>query len=86
VSPDQAKKIVLGSVAGAGALSAASNLSAGHAPRLRIFIGTMAAGALLAMASEVAPAPAASFALLMLSTAVFVAGADTWKAISRLFA
>lgn len=81
----QAKRIVIGSVAAAGAISAVRDLSGGTTPKLRIFVGAATAGAVLAMLAEFAPNVAALFALTLASTAVFVAGAQTWDSVGRLF-
>lgn len=81
----EAKRIVLGSVAVAGTLAAVTDLTGGRAPRIRIFIGSCLAGAVLAMAAEVAPAPAATFALMLAVTAVLVGG-DVWRRIGSFFA
>lgn len=80
----QAKRIVVGSLVVAGGISAARDLTNGKVPRLRIFLGTLGAGVVLAMVADLAPDLAGMFALLMLSTAVFSAGAPTFRALSRL--
>jgi hypothetical protein len=85
VNTPEAKRIVIGSCAAAGVLSAVADLSAGRAPRLRVFIGAMTAGAILAMLSEAAPTAAGMFALTLLATAVFVAGTPTWQRIGSIF-
>lgn len=85
MNPPEAKRIVLGSIAAAGVISAVRDLSGGKAPRIRIFIGAATAGAVLAMLAEIAPNVAALFALTIASTAVFVAGAQTWTSVGRLF-
>jgi hypothetical protein len=81
----EAKRIVLGSVAAAGAISAVRDLSGGTVPRIRIFVGAATAGALLAMLADLAPNVAAMFALTLATTAVFTAGAKTWQSVGRIF-
>lgn len=78
-----AKRVVVGSMAATAALSASRDLSGGRAPRLRIFFGVIGAGVFLALLAEGAPDLAGMLALVMLSTAVFTAGASTFAAIGR---
>lgn len=80
----EAKRMVIGCVAVAGILSASRDLSRGQWPKLRIFLGVMVLGMALAAGSEIAPAPAATFALLLAATAVFTAGADTFNVLARI--
>lgn len=84
MTPDGAKRVVVGSLAATGALAAAKDLTGGRAPKLRILFGVFTAGMVLAMLAEAAPQVAGTFALLMLSTAVFTAGSETFGALGRL--
>jgi hypothetical protein len=85
VTSPEAKRIVLGCVAVAGTLSAVTDLTGGQAPRLRIFIGACIAGAVLAMAAEMAPVPAATLALTLAASTVFLSGPATWQRLSSFF-
>jgi hypothetical protein len=80
-TPD-AKRLVVVSAVGTGVLTSIAMYRQGKVPTPRIAVGVLAAGVILATAAEVAPEIAAGFAVLMLTTAVFVVGGDAWAGVS----
>jgi hypothetical protein len=83
-STPQAKRYVVAGVLGAGALAAIDQARQGNVPSAKIGIGVLAAGGMLLVLAEFAPALAAGFGALILITSAFVTGAGAWSGISRI--
>jgi hypothetical protein len=79
----QAKRVVILSVATAGAMTTVRDLANGDPPHIRTILGVVVGGVLLAGLAEVQPSIAGGLALLLLTSAVFVVGGDAWAAISK---
>lgn len=79
----QAKRYVILGAAGATAVASLNSISKGEWPSARIPLGGFVAGAMLAAMAEVWPNGAAGFALVLLTTAVFVVGGDAWSNLAR---
>lgn len=70
----QSHRIIIGSIATAGAVSAVKGFKHGSAPRLRILFGAFGAGIVLSMVSEFSPDLAAGLALVALVSSVLSSG------------
>lgn len=86
MNDQQAKRYIVGSMAATAALASARDLTGGKVPRLRVFVAVVAAGAVLAMLSELSADFAGMFALLILTSAIFLAGEPTYNAMRSWFA
>lgn len=84
MSPEQAKTTVLVGVLGSGALAAVNDLRQGNVPSARIGVGVLVTGSILLVLAEFAPAIAAGFGALILTTSAFVIGGSAWSAISNV--
>ena len=82
VTPADAKRFVVVGTVGAGTLSAIASFRRGAGVSPRLAVGVFAAGTILAVGAEVAPAIAGGMAVLMLVTAAFVLGGDAWAGIT----
>jgi hypothetical protein len=83
------KRLVVVGTIGTGALALIASYRRPDDQRaspFRIVVGTFAAGTILAVVAEVAPGIAGGFAMLMLVTAAFVVGADTWAGVKQVTA
>jgi len=76
------RTILLALVVGAG-MAVARRIAAGESPQPRTLVAAFVAGAGLLIAAEVAPQPAAAFAVLMLSAAIVETGPETLEAIRK---
>lgn len=83
-NPEHAKTIGLVAVVVAGGLASAAQFRTGHIPPVRIAIGMLALGVFLTGAAELAPELATAFSVLVLTSSVFVYGADGLGAIIAL--
>lgn len=84
MTPDVAKRYVIGGLVLSGVVAAAADLEGGEAPHLRILIGAVIAGTVLAVVAEGAPQVAASFALLILLSTVLAGGKPVATKVARL--
>ncbi len=82
-TPGQARSTVMIGLAGTGALVTMASVITGGGPRLTILIGVGVAGTLLMIVAEYAPELAASFAALILVTALFTSGGAVAAALTR---
>ena len=82
MTPTEAKRLVVVGTVTAGTLSTVAAFRRGTGPSTRLAVGVFAAGTMLAVTAELAPSLAGGFAVLMLTTAVFVVGGDAWAGIS----
>lgn len=78
----RSQELVVGCVAASAAVAAGSSLASGNVPGLRMVVGVAATGAGLATVSMLAPDLAGAFAVLILTTTVFVYGGPLMEAIS----
>jgi hypothetical protein len=83
LSVPQSKRYIVVATVGTGVLSTIAVYRRGDTPSPRLAAGVLASGVMLAVLAEVAPSLAGGFALLMLTTAVFVVGGDAWQGISN---
>jgi hypothetical protein len=81
MNSSEAKRLVLIGTVGTSVLTVATTFRRGKTPSYRIAVGALVVGTILAAGAEVQPKLAASFAMLMLTTAAFVVGGDAWDAI-----
>lgn len=81
--PAAARRLALVAVGGAAAIAAVAEMANNRPPRLRIAVGAVTAGTLLAVMAEASPRLASAFAALILATAVFGVGGDAWRGINR---
>jgi hypothetical protein len=82
VNTANAKQLVVVSTLGTGLLTVIALYHKGKTPTPRVGVGVIASGVILATVAEVAPEIAAGFAVLMLTTAVFVVGGDAWAGLA----
>lgn len=82
----RSQELVVGCLAASAAVSAGSSLASGHVPGVRLVVGLAFTGLGLATVSMVAPDLAGSFAVLILTTTVFVYGGPLFDNVGRLTA
>jgi hypothetical protein len=80
----RSQELVVGCLAGTAAVAAGSDLASGQVPGLRLVIGLAFTGVGLATASMFAPDLAGTFAVLILTTTVFVYGGPLMDAVTHL--
>lgn len=78
----RAQELVVGCVAASAAVAAGSSLASGTMPGVRLVVGVAFTGAGLATVSMLAPDLAGSFAVLILTTTVFLYGGPLMEAVS----
>lgn len=78
------QELIVGCVAASAAIATASTLADGEAPGIRLVAGVGVTAVGLATVNMFAPGLAGSFAVLMLTTTVFVYGGPAMDAIYRL--
>lgn len=85
VDDGQAKRIILVSVAGTGVLTAVAFVHReSELPPTRVVAGVFITGVLLTTVAEFQPKIAAGLAALMLTTAAFALGKDSWAGVSTI--
>lgn len=83
--PAHAKELVIVGLVGAGVVSAIGQVGKTNGlPSSRIGYGVFIAMALLSLLAEFAPSVAATFAMLILATAVFVYGGPAFELLAKL--
>lgn len=83
-TPAQAKRLIIISMLVAGGLASISEFAERDLPRLRIALGVVIGGILLAVIAELSPSLAAGFAALILVTSTLVLGRSAWDRISNV--
>jgi hypothetical protein len=78
----RAQELVVGCLAASAAVAAGSSLASGNVPGMRLVVGIAFTGAGLATVSMVAPDLAGSFAVLILTTTVFLYGGPLMEAVT----
>lgn len=78
----RSQELVVGCLAASAAVAAGSSLASGNLPGMRLVVGVAFTGAGLATVSMLAPDLAGSFAVLILTTTVFLYGGPLMEAIS----
>lgn len=81
MSPDNAQGMVVGCLAASGAIAVGNAIIEGHAPSFRQLAGFTFTAVGLAAGAMVAPDLAASFSVLILTSAVFVYGTPLFDAL-----
>lgn len=81
MTPDAAQGMVVGCLAATGAVAVGNAIVQGHPPTFRQLAGFALTTTGLATAAVVAPDLAASFSVLILTSAVFVYGTPLWDSI-----
>lgn len=80
-----AKRVALMASFGAGAATAVGQIATtGSWPELRVVVGTFGLAVITTAVAEVSPNLAASIALTILATALFVLNDAPWQAIGNL--
>lgn len=79
----KAKRTILLALTVGGGMAVTRRIAAGESPQPRTVVAAFVAGAGLLAAAEVAPQPAAAFAILMLSAAIVETGPETLQAIRK---
>lgn len=82
MSPDQSQGVVVGCLAATAAVAAGNQIVAGSAPTFRQLAGGAFVAVGLASVSLVAPDLAGGFAVLILTSAVFVYGFPLFDALA----
>lgn len=80
-TPQSAKRTIVLAMLVGGGLAAGRQLVGGKEPQPRILVAALVAGVMLTAAAEVAPQPAAAFAVLMLGVAVVDSGPAVWAGL-----
>ena len=83
MTTDRANGLVLTSLTVSAALVLVRDAAAKQVPEPRFMLGTVVVGLGLAVLAQWAPALAGGFAVLILISAAFIYGGDTWQLISR---
>jgi hypothetical protein len=84
MTPDRASGVIVGSMAVTAVLASVTAVRSGRVPAPRIVVGALAAAIALNLVAEVAPAPAAGVAVMVLiGTLVGVSGAGSVAAIGK---
>lgn len=78
-----ARRLILGSVAATATLAGVRWLVTKGTPPLRLFIGALLVAAVLAMAAELAPEPAAALAVLIFLGALVALTPETFGAVNK---
>lgn len=86
MNENRAQELVVGCLAATGVVAAGSALASGQVPGMRLVVGFAFTGAALATASMFAPDLAGSFAVLILTTSVFLYGRPLMDAVIHLTA
>lgn len=84
MSEQRGQQLIVGCLAATAAIATASALADGEAPGIRLAVGTAFAGIGLATINMFAPDLAGSFAVLILTTSVFVYGGPALDAVTSL--
>lgn len=84
MSEQRGQELIVGSLAATAAIAAASSLADGEAPSIRLVAGVAFAGVGLATVNMFAPKLAGQFAVLILTTTVFLYGGPAMDAITNL--
>lgn len=80
----RSQELVVGCLAATAAVSAGSSLASGEVPGIRLMVGLAFTGVGLATVSMMAPDLAGSFAVLILTTSVFLYGGPLMDAVTHL--
>lgn len=83
MNEQRSQELIVGCLAATAAIATASSLADGRTPGIRLVIGTAFTGVGLATVNMFAPGLAGSFAVLVLTTTVFVYGAPLMDAVTR---
>jgi hypothetical protein len=83
-SETRGQELIVGCLAASAAVAAGSSLATGHVPGLRLVVGLAFTGVGLATVSMLAPDLAGGFAVLILTTTIFVYGTPLMDAVTGL--
>lgn len=78
----QAKRVIIIAVVASGALASIKPLTKGELPDSRIAIGVVLLAVILLTLAEISPEFAGAFGLLVLVSALFAIGPDSWNSLS----
>lgn len=84
MTPERSQQLVVGCLAASAAVAAGSALADSKPPGLRMLVGVSITGMTLAVVSQFSPDTAGMFAVLVLTTTVFVYGEPFLNAVISL--
>ena len=82
-TPEQAKRLVVGSILTTGVLASAREVQRGKAPDIRIVLGVFVSGLMLAALSGPLPAIAGGLAALLGLSALLTIGPEVFGALTK---